>query len=76
LHGEKECDDDEIDAVRTAGQVEKDETDAVGVTNKYCAKSIEDEDDGDEKITKTGMKTRREKENGGTSRRRRSSRWA
>lgn len=28
--------------------MDKDESDAVGATNKYCAKAIEDEDDDDD----------------------------
>ena len=46
LRGEKERDIGiRPMAARKVGQLEKDESDAVGAINKYCAKGIEDEQD-------------------------------
>jgi hypothetical protein len=44
----------------TLGQVEKDESDALGATNKYCAKAIGDEEDG-KKDNENGDKDEEEK---------------
>jgi hypothetical protein len=60
--GEKEYDDEiygiRTIAARTVGQVEKDESDAVGATNKYCAKPVEDEE-GDKKDNEDEEEKRR-----------------